>query len=236
MKNIPVGDNIDDFKKVDARISYPSYKSLDEFLSITDLRALDRYIIERIENHIKAEKDDFFLNLHRLDEALPYQPGVREIWLSRPDEAAKDGYLQIDDAKLWHLTEAAEEFALLMDFIGTLPFRAIGRMLIIYDNAGAPVPPHRDHLNADVCYEFVWFRTNKKKPFYVLNEQTDEKKYIESYAAWFDTVNQYHGADAAEGLNFSIRVDGKFTDEFRNKIPKPSTNPASTASFWATVG
>lgn len=67
----------------------------------------------------------------------------------------------------------------------------------------------------------------------MLNEQTKEKKYVDGYTAWFDTVNQYHGSDAQEGLTFSIRIDGKFTDEFRAKIPKPKTNPASTASFWA---
>jgi hypothetical protein len=37
----------------------------------------------------------------------------------------------------------------------------------------------------------------------------------------FDSVNQFHGADAKEDLSLSIRVDGIFTDEFRAKIPFP---------------
>lgn len=69
----------------------------------------------------------------------------------------------------------------------------------------------------------------------MLNHQTNEKLYVESYSAWFDSVNQYHGSDAREGLSFSIRVDGVFTDEFRAKIPKPEINLASTPSFWACV-
>jgi hypothetical protein len=121
-----------------------------------------------------------------------------------------------------------------MDFIETLPFKTTGRMLIIYDDAGKAVPAHRDHIETDVCNEFIWFRTNLKKPFYVLNHETDEKKYVESYSAWFDSVNQYHGSDAVpEGLSFSLRVDGTFTDEFRRQIPKPEFNAASTPSFWA---
>jgi hypothetical protein len=64
-------------------VTYPSYKSLDPYIDIATLRALDGFLIERIESHIAAEKDDFFLNQHRLDDATPYQPGVREIWLSR---------------------------------------------------------------------------------------------------------------------------------------------------------
>ena len=226
----------DNYEKtiVDTRIVYPSYKSFDEFIDVERLRSLDGYITERIENHIKAEKDDFFLNYHRLDDASPYQPGVREIWLSRTRTDVPYDYLNIDRTEIWYLTEAAEEFALLTDFIRSLPFQATGRTMIIYDDVARPVTAHRDHIETDICHEFIWFRTNLKKPFYVLNHKTNEKRYVESYSAWFDSVNQYHGGDGAEGLSFSIRVDGKFTDEFRAKIPKPEINLASTPSYWAS--
>ena len=32
---------------------------------------------------------------------------------------------------------------------------------------------------------------NKDKPFYMLNCDTGEKKYVEGYTAWFDSVNQF---------------------------------------------
>ncbi|HEY0429994.1 MAG TPA: hypothetical protein VGC76_19575 [Pyrinomonadaceae bacterium] len=234
MEKVSAGN---DFKKakVDSRITYPCYKSLDEFIDVPRLRALDGYITERINDHIKAEKDDYFLNLHRLDDEMPYQPGVREIWLSRTSSDTPYNYLDLDRAELWHLTEAAEEFSELMGFIRTLPFETTGRMLIIYDDAGKAVPPHRDHLETGVCNEFVWFRTNLRKPFYALNHETREKKYIESYSAWFDAVNQFHGSEAIDGLSFSIRVDGRFTDEFRKLIPTPETNLASTPALWACI-
>ena len=69
----------------------------------------------------------------------------------------------------------------------------------------------------------------------MLNHQTNEKKYVESYTAWFDSVNQFHGSDPYDGLSFSIRVDGIFTDEFKAQIPKPDYNLASTPSFWACL-
>jgi hypothetical protein len=62
---------------------------------------------------------------------------------------------------------------------------------------------------------------------------TGAKKYVETYSAWFDSVNQFHGSDPSEGLSFSIRVDGKFTDEFKKQIPRPEFNRASTPSYWA---
>jgi len=42
---------------------------------------------------------------------------------------------------------------------------------------------------------------------------------VTSYSVWFDSVNQFHGAYAVDGLNFSIRVDGIFNDELRKKYP-----------------
>ncbi len=144
-----------------------------------------------------------------------------------------DSYFDLDRTGLWHPSEAANEFALLMDFIRTLPFRATGRMMIVYDTEPREVPAHRDHVETEILHEFVWFRTNLKKPFYMLDNASGEKKYVESYSAWFDTVNQFHGSDPIEGLAFSVRIDGVFTDEFRSKIPKPPFNKASTSAFWA---
>jgi hypothetical protein len=67
----------------------------------------------------------------------------------------------------------------------------------------------------------------------MLNPVTGERCYVRSHSAWFDTVNQYHGADAASGLSFSIRVDGRFTEEFRRQIPVCAENPASAPALWA---
>jgi hypothetical protein len=44
----------------------------------------------------------------------------------------------------------------------------------------------------------------------MLNHLTNEKLYVESYSAWFDSVNQYHGSDSIDGLSFSIRVGRHF--------------------------
>jgi hypothetical protein len=106
----------------------------------------------------------------------------------------------------------------------------------MYDDVARPVSAHRDHDSVDLCHEFVWFRTNLDKPFYMLDPGRGEKRYVESYCAWFDTVNQFHGSDARDGLTFSIRVDGVFDDTFRRRIPVPARNRASTPSLWASLG
>jgi hypothetical protein len=98
---------------------------------------------------------------------------------------------------------------------------------------GAGGTAHRDHSLIDTLHQFIWFSTDLVKPFYVQDWKTREKRYVRSHSAWFDTVNQYHGADRTRGLSISIRVDGRFTDDFWKRIPRPRSNPASTPSLWA---
>jgi hypothetical protein len=214
------------------RITYPCYKSFDEFIDVGRLKSLDGYISAGIERHLALERDTpFYTGPYRLDEAAPERPGSRMIYLAQSKRP--DSYFDLDKPELWEPTAEAEEFSHLMHFIATLPFRATGRILIMYDDVARPGPAHRDHAETDVCHEFIWFRTNLRKPFYMLNHRTNEKLYVASYSAWFDTVNQFHGIDACAGISFSIRVDGIFTDEFRKRIPIPDRNLASAPALWA---
>lgn len=217
---------------MDSRITYPCYKSFDEFIDVERLKSLDGYIAERIKRHIAAQQDyQFYTGPYRLKESAPDRPGSRMIYLAQ--SSLPDSYFDLDKTEIWEPTEAADEFAQLMNFIDTLPFKATGRMLIMYDDVARAGSAHRDHIETELCHDFVWFRTNLKKPFFMLNHETNEKKYVESFSAWFDTVNQFHGTDPQEGLTFSIRVDGIFTDEFKKRIPKPAYNLASTPALWA---
>jgi hypothetical protein len=212
--------------------AYPSYKDLDGFIDIEWLKSLDGYIAERIERRLAKARDlAFYTGPFLLDDEAPSLPGSRLVYLAK--SKFEENYYDLDKTELWEPSEEAEEFSELMDFIDTLPFRAKGRMIIMYDDSGRAVTAHRDHDSAELCHEFIWFRTSFKKPFYMLNPQTSEKLYVRSHGAWFDTVNQFHGADASGGLSFSIRVDGIFTDEFRSRIPFPETTRSSAPSLWA---
>jgi len=213
-------------------VRYPCYKSLDAFIDTERLRSLDAYIRERLERRLSAAEDlAFYTGPFTIEADAPVLPGSRLVYLSRSKQ--DENYYDLDRPDLWETGEDAAEFSELMDFIATLPFKATGRMIIMYDGSGRAVPAHRDHDSADLCHEYIWFRTNFAKPFYMLNPESGEKLYVSSHSAWFDTVNQFHGADASSGLTFSIRVDGVFTDEFRSRIPFPETGTAAAPALWA---
>ena len=215
---------------------YPSYVDFDPFIDVARLKALDGYVRERLERRLARASDvKFYTGPFLLDDRAPPVPGPRMVYLAR--SSRPDDYYDLDRTELWRpCAEAAAEFSELMDFIATLPFAATGRMLIIYDDSGREVPAHRDHDSDDLCHEFIWMRTNLDKPFYMLNPATAEKLYVSSHSAWFDTVNQFHGADSTGGLSFSIRIDGCFSDDFRRRIPFPASGRSAAPALWAGAG
>lgn len=213
---------------------YPSYMDLDPYIDVARLKALDGFVTGRLAARLETARDlAFDTGPFLLGGDAPRLPGSQLVYLARTQ--AKDDYYELDRTELWRPSPEAEEFAPLMEFIATLPFAATGRMIIMYDYDGRAVPAHRDHASTHLCHEFVWFRTNLSKPLYMLDPATGERLDVTSHSAWFDTVNQYHGADASPGLSFSIRVDGRFSDEFRAKIPAAPENPASAPAVWAAA-
>jgi hypothetical protein len=214
--------------------TYPSYVDMDGYLDVARLRALDGYIRERLVKRLQSAKDlAFYTGPFLLDGRDPHLPGSRLVYLAQSER--EQDYYDLDNCDVWHPTPDAEEFSALMDFIAGLPFEATARMIIMYDDSGRAVSAHRDHDSIDLCHEFIWFRTNLDKPFYMLNSDTGERRYVQSHSAWFDTVNQFHGADATGSLSFSIRVDGRFNDGFRQKIPFDPCNRAAAPSRLASA-
>jgi hypothetical protein len=51
----------------------------------------------------------------------------------------------------------------------------------------------------------------------VLDEATNTKHYIRGQSSWFNSFD-IHGADAFPSMTWSLRIDGKFTNEFRNLL------------------
>jgi len=229
-----VTNRLVEYAKVDPRISYPSYKSLDEFIDVERLKALDGILTKQIQEHIRKREDQqFHTGTLTVDSKAPKRPGSRVIYLAKSKRPFS--YFDLNKSELWERSPDADEFPELMDLIATFPFKKTARMIIMYDDSGNAVTAHRDHPLTKVRHEFIWYRTNLNKPFYMLNNKTGQRKYVESYTAWFDTCNQFHGADAKPGLSVSLRVDGIFSDELRAKIPMPQYNQASTPSLWACV-
>lgn len=86
---------------------------------------------------------------------------------------------------------------------------------ISFDHRHPPI----DENNHELISEFVHIRPNLDRPFYVRDTETLEKHYINTRAAYWNDQGR-HGGDPVMKTTYSLRIDGKFTEEFRNKILK----------------
>ncbi len=129
------------------------------------------------------------------------------------------------------LTEEAAHFPETVKWIESMItegiFEHIGRVIFFHcDHNGIPFE-HRDlgghngvwdanqyspHRN-----EFIHLRPNTKKAFYLWDPDTKDKTYINTRAAWWNDQD-WHGGEIIMEQSYSLRIDGKFTDEFRKKL------------------
>lgn len=112
-----------------------------------------------------------------------------------------------------------KEFPILMEFARNLPMKHIGRIVIFVAKPGEPGIVHSDFFdsNQPCDAEFIWFRTNMDKRFFIIDDATEERHYLEGNTALFNTAD-YHGTEVAEKLAFSIRVDGYLSDWVKQQI------------------
>jgi hypothetical protein len=128
------------------------------------------------------------------------------------------------------LTEEAEYFPNVVKWVehlqGTV-FEHIGRVIFFHcEHDGIPFE-HRD-LDAkngntdDQGYtphrnEFIHIRPNTKKAFYLWDPESKNKTYLNTRAAWWNDQD-WHGGERIMEQSYGLRIDGKFTEEFRKRI------------------
>ena len=94
-------------------------------------------------------------------------------------------------------------------------FKEIGRTVILLNDPYSKAIEHSDYADGLSRKDnFIWINPLQRKKFFV--KDGDIKHYVTSKIAFFDSAN-IHGTDPSDLSTFSIRVDGKFTEEFLNK-------------------
>lgn len=115
-------------------------------------------------------------------------------------------------------TPITKEFQFLFDWLDKEDiFDEYGRVLMFLNEPGVETIRHRDYPNPKSHKnEFIWITLNDIKRFYVYDADIDKKDYITSKVAYFDNAN-WHGSDPMPYANWSLRIDGVFSDNFLNK-------------------
>jgi hypothetical protein len=65
--------------------------------------------------------------------------------------------------------------------------------------------------------EFIHIRYRTKRGFYIWDPDTENKYYINSNAAFWNDQD-WHGGESSKEIEYGLRIDCKFTDNFRKKL------------------
>jgi hypothetical protein len=192
----------------------PTFQAIDEYFALPEdheIRKIGREIGEW------QNRDEFVLFLKlALGAYDPYQ----FIFLKTED----GGWETRFEEKAW--TPDAEYFPELVEWISRLKgsvFEHLGRIIIFKAEHDGRTALHRDLIYPNETdyfnhrHEFIHLRTRLDRDFYIWDQQTDNKVTAMSHAIFFNDQD-WHNGGVCNRQTFSIRIDGKFTDEFRQKV------------------
>lgn len=197
----------------------PMYKAIEEFLALGD------------DDPIKQGGIDLYRDFNDFRVRNKFTRYVKMAM------GAYDPYIYyfLWDQGDWHdrqsarnLTEEAKYFPETVKWIESLVpevFDHIGRVIFFHRESDGKPFEHRD-LDGDLGIqsgytphrnEFLFIRQDLKSPFYIWDPETNNKIYINSRIAWWNDQD-WHGGDSIKEQSWSLRIDGKFSDQFRKKL------------------
>jgi hypothetical protein len=114
-------------------------------------------------------------------------------------------------------TPVTNDFKFLFEWIDSQNvFNEYGRVVMFINEPGVKTVTHRDYPNPrSHRNEFIWLTLNSLKRFFVLDND-GTKHYTDSRVIYFDNAN-WHGSEPCQFANWSLRIDGVFSDDFLNR-------------------
>lgn len=197
----------------------PIYKAMDEFIELPDdnpikIKGLEYY--KDFKNYKQRNKFTRYLKM----AMGAYDPYIYYfLW----EEGSWD-----DRTAPRKLTEEAAYFPNVVKWVEQTIvegiFEHIGRVIFFVCDADGISWEHRD-LSGDKGpqgysphrNEFIHIRPNLERPFYLWDSENKNKHYINSRAAWWNDQD-WHGGDRIMRQSYGLRIDGKFTPEFRERL------------------
>lgn len=115
-----------------------------------------------------------------------------------------------------------------------LPFDRLGIVTVFFNEHFVPQCYHRDFNyfpyekgNQPDTFphkqEFIWFRFDLQRPFYIFDIDSEKGKIVKKYAvkghtAFFNHHNWHGSFDSYPKSSITLKVEGRFTEVFRKQI------------------
>ena len=187
----------------------PLYKAHKELLNLPD------------SDLLKLNIEDFSEN--ELSTYLKFSLGAYDLYSFYVIYDFEDGWRE--DTDIRGRKPAADYFPGVIAWIENLIeqkiFSHIGRATFFVQEAGGISFEHHDPSvdpeNPNITSEFIHFRPSLDRPFYVRDSTTLEKTYINTRVGYWNDQD-LHGGDPILIPSYSFRIDGKFTEQFKEKM------------------
>lgn len=123
-----------------------------------------------------------------------------------------DFWSKTQDIGTWD--ENIKYFPKLKEYVRTLPFKSVGRIVIFATYMNAPVLAHRDAVVKEhKDHAINLFFTGGDRKSYVYDEIKKTKIYLDPGArSYFINNRDYHGVDPEPKVRYTVRIDGTFED------------------------
>jgi hypothetical protein len=208
------------FEDMSYRLSWkPIYQAMQEFMALPDTDPIKQGGMQLMPTDFKNFQQRNIFTRYLKMALGAYDPYIYYyLW----EEGSWD-----DRTAPRTLTPEAEHFPNVVlwveSLVGTV-FEEIGRVIFFHCEADGIPFEHRDldakngmnvvkpHRN-----EFIHIRPNTKKAFYLWDPATKNKTYLNTRAAWWNDTD-WHGGERIMEQSYGLRIDGKFTNQFRKKL------------------
>jgi hypothetical protein len=183
-------------------------------------------IADDMEQHLTPEELELFRDLNY---------NQKRTFVELCKNAYTDGeFIRVRFTKKEHLTDTfatfysdttepssnAAHFPELLDWIYTLPFLDVGRVLLFVTRHYMHGDIHYDRRDdwLDGRHHFIWLNPFDQKNFYIY--ANGEKIRVNSKAAFFDT-SYLHGSGVHDRSVYSLRIDGQLDKSFCDSVGIP---------------
>jgi len=198
----------------------PIYKAMEEFMSLPDDNPIKiegmKLMPKDFKNYQERNVFTRFLkmSLGAYDPYIYYFLWDEGDWDDRPGER--------------QLTEESKYFPGIVNWVLKMKqdniFSHIGRVIFFHcEHDGLPFE-HRDldaknGMNQTFPHrnEFIHIRPDTRNQFYLWDPEKKMKYGINTRAAWWNDQD-WHGGNKVMSQTYGLRVDGKFSDEFRKVL------------------
>jgi hypothetical protein len=96
--------------------------------------------------------------------------------------------------------------------------------LISVDAGGIPwehYDPRQPDETPGYMPEFIHIKTDTDRPFYILDPDTQERTFMNTRVAYWNE-SDWHGGLPIQRPTYTLRINGRFSKEFKQKIGMPS--------------